>query len=111
MSNITKNFKEMSNITLYRVRHIPTGLFYNHRKLSETNGKIYRGENNIKTQCAHTKICVTTTDKELLSKYKEAFEKCGEIVSRNKKGEICLWKYICKPEDFEIIPLVTLYNI
>ena len=102
---------EQNNLTIYRVKHIPTGMYYKRRGLSETNGKIYRGENNIITQCAHTKIYVQITDKKVIEKYKDVFERHGEVISRNTKGEICLWRYLCKPEDFKVEPLVTLYNI
>lgn len=102
---------EQNSLTIYRVKHIPTGMYYIRKGLSETKGRIYKGENSIITQCAHTKIYIQIIDKEVIKKYKDVFEKCGEVISRNKKGEICVWRYLCKPEDFKIEPLVTIYNI
>lgn len=54
---------EQNNLTIYRVKHIPTGMYYKRRGLSETKGRIYKGENSIITQCAYTKIYIQITDK------------------------------------------------
>ena len=78
---------EQNNLTIYRVKHIPTGMYYKRRGLSETNGKIYRGENNIITQCAHTKIYVQITDKKVIEKFADTIKKdtLAEKIIYNEK--------------------------
>lgn len=94
----------MEEISLYRLKHKKTGLYYCQptNYLSEI-GTIYT-ENNIKKPEKHTQIKVI--DKIILEKNQSLFKSIGIIGQYDYKGIPKLWYDYADENDFEIEKLI-----
>lgn len=102
----------MKRNTLYRVKHKPTGLYYQpgYNNLSE-RGKIYTSPSNIITYSQGLKINLRVCSTNLLKKYQNVFKKVGVVLQYNYQGIPTHWKGCFNPSDFEVEVIKTQIDI
>ena len=91
----------------YRLKHIPTGLYYSRGTLSE-KGKIYTSGNNFKTYLGHYEDVLTIAwSSRLHKKYKdilESLDTCANpvMVGDNRDIRISPIMIVVHASDFEV---------
>ena len=109
ITQLAQSHKKSQSV-FYRLKHIPTGLYYQPSKggrnqknnLSET-GKIYSSNNNIISYSSgsDTEIRLRVTSKKLLKKYLN-FEMIGDPVYSKSNPEVIIsWSMRSPFTDFE----------
>ena len=109
ITQLAQSHKKFQSV-FYRLKHIPTGLYYQPSKgganqknnLSE-KGKIYSSNNNIISYSSgfNTEIRLQVTSKKLLRKYLN-FEMAGDpVYSKSNPTEIISWSMRSPSTDFE----------
>lgn len=97
----------MKQMRFYRLKHIPTGLYYTRGTLSE-KGKVYTSANNFKTYLGHYEDVLTIAwNSRLHKKYKDILEPldaCQKpvMVGNNQDIRISPIEITVKATDFEI---------